>query len=595
MKCFIVSVFAVLTVFSLINSHNANAQTEGAFTVDAQQRYVGTGNDIGLSWACDFSVADFSNRPMDVYLAAIKGPALHDQQINLGELMPQVDQEYLFLMANGGRQWLPLTGWRKNPTYSNVTFSQSFNSGTINIPTASGVAEGMWVFCATLVPSGKPLSSSWPIVLTETVTVGTSGQGVVGKMEGWFPKNIKGMCYQPGPTDYYVPGTPVKYGNTDFANSDFKALWGTDGTGKTRTVHFPGDTTANQGDLQTMKDMGVNLVRIYGWQSGNDGTNPWVDHHPFLDECDKLGIKVIVPIWMDYSDDSYNNISWTVSRTKDYDCVVMYSVGNEISQTVAGGGANPAWDLMKKFVTKLKEVMSEKGATKQLIICPTWPSEEAMGWFLDPSNGIPADVWAFNAYDPNQVNNIHGMASNRLVHGKPYFFSEFGVDAYNTNTNLQVEGMQKTGGNSAMQAVAQSGNQCFGGCWFEWSDERNKGLRSSLGAGGGADGTSPASTYVSQIGGNIDTYVGGPTEPVPAGSIGTCTYGWTVCKDWFADEVANEGYFGMCYFADTGKTAETVKLEAYPPGGGKFPYIYRVDDLYFRSLYNDYKSWNPKP
>lgn len=84
-------------------------------------------------------------------------------------------------------------------------------------------------------------------------------------------------------------------------------------------------------------------------------------------------------------------------------------------------------------------------------------------------------------------------------------------------------------------------------------------------------------------------------QTVPAGSKGTCTYGWKVSPSWFTDGVCNEGYLGLGYLKDAGKTAKTVKLEAYPAGGGKFPYLYRADDLYLRRFYTDFKAWSPKP
>lgn len=593
----------------LLSAPCAHAQYGAAFDIDVQDRYVDAGDDIVLRWTCDFSAVDFSGVPMDAYLALIVNPAFHDTELSLSDLLASVDSRAMFVLDDKGR-WVSAAEYDGAPCFSNVVFTPAFSTGTLDLRTPeSDLYDETFIFCATIMPAGTPLGAAsvpkgparkgtppgyWPIDVSQSVNVASTGASALQKMQGWFPSNIKGICYQPNPTDYFTPGPPVKYGNTDYYNIDFKALWGTDGASKTRTVHFPDGSTKNQGDLQTLKDMGVNLIRIYGWQAGHGGDTPWVDHEPFLAQCDALGLKVIVPIYMDYGDVSYDNIPFTVQTTKNHPCVVMYSVGNEISQKMAGGADNPAWALMKKFAARLKQEMASQGAT-QLVISPTWPSTEAMNWFLDPKNGIEVDAWAFNAYDPDQVKKVHDMASGRLISGKPYFFSEFGTDAYDTRTNLQNEAMHESDGQKALAAVKQYGDQGFGGCWFEWSDERNKGLDSTLGAGGGHDGTSPASTYVSQVGGSIKTYQGGPDQTVPAASVGTCTYGWKPSTLWFADGVGNEGYFGLGYLKDAGKTALTVKLMAYPSGGGAYPYIYRTDDLYLRKLYTDFKAWSPKP
>jgi hypothetical protein len=606
---FTLALLAILACPLLAVPHGYGQSGTG-FDIDVRDRYVDAGDDIVLEWACDFSVVDYRGMPMDAYLVVVRNPTFHDTQMSVNELLSNAQSRDIFALSDKGL-WVPAADYDGNPCFSDVVFGPEFSSGTLEIGTPESDAyDETLIFCATIVPAGTSLQDAsagrraggkdsppgyWPVMVSQSVNVNSPAPTALQKLQGWFPANIKGMCYQPNPTDYFTPGPPVKYGNTDYYNIDFKALWGIDAASKTRTVHFPDNSTKSQGDLQTLKDMGVNLIRLYGWQSGHAGDTPWVDHEPFLAECDRLGIKVIVPIYIDYGDVSYGNIPFTVKMTKNHPCVVMYSVGNEISKNQAGGAPNPAWDLLRKFATRLKAVMAEQGAT-QLVISPTWPSTEAMDWFIkDSSAGFSVDAWAFNAYNPDQVKSVHDMASGRLIHGKPYFFSEFGTDAYNNATNLQDETTHQSDGQKALAAVKQYGDQGFGGCWFEWSDERSKGLDSTLGAGGGHDGTPTAPTYVSQVGGSIKTWEGGADQTVPAGSIGTCTYGWKVSTLWFADGVCNEGYLGLGYFRDATKTAKTVKLQAYPPGGGAYPYIYRVDDLYLRKLYTDFRNWSPKP
>ncbi len=404
-------------------------------------------------------------------------------------------------------------------------------------------------------------------------------------LEKNFPKGIRGMCYQVTPTDYFVPA-PVKYGNTDFANSDFKALWGTDDKGKTRTIHFPDTTTKAQGDLQTLADMGVNLIRLYGWQGRfNSNNTPWVNHQSFLDECDSLGIKVIVPLTVTDVESTtsinYLDIEWVVSQTCNHSSVVFYSIANEIASS------SPVFANITLFAARAREVINQKG-TDQLIISPTWPSQEAMGWFT--SAGTQIDVWAFNSYDPVQLATLYGWISNKVVNGHPVFISEYGISAFNTDTSTQDESMQATRAPQMVDKIYDNLDSIYGGCWFEYSDERDKGLAVTP-CGGQADQTSPASTYVSQVGGSIPTYEGGPNQTVPGASVGTCTYG-NMNLGLQPNMCLTEGYFGMSHLRNVGKTALTV-LNGKSIGGVTKYWVYRVDDLYLRTVYNTLKDkWN---
>ncbi len=388
---------------------------------------------------------------------------------------------------------------------------------------------------------------------------------------------IKGMAYQPTPTDYFVPA-PVKYGNTDFYNSDFQALWGADAKGVTRTVHVGGETK-HQGDLQTLHDMGVNLVRLYSWQ----GMAGWVDHSPFLDECDRLGIKVIVPIFVtgDSSTTSqfYKNIESIINETSGHSSVAFYSIGNEISPS-----AEPdVFQTIKVYADRARALLDQKGA-KQMIISPTWGSVEARGWFT--SHKVAIDAWAFNVYDPDTINGLARVIKDKTLDGKPVFFSEYGVDAFNNATSLQDETMQAKAAAELITPIYANLDKFWGGTWFEFSDERWKGLDKNE-AGGQADRTATASTYLNQAGGSYPTSVGGSVLTIPAQYVGACTYGWRV--GWTPDKVMNEGYFGMGYLSYSGKEAQTVK-NGESRNYQNYPWIYRVDDLHLRAVHETLKT-----
>jgi hypothetical protein len=99
---------------------------------------------------------------------------------------------------------------------------------------------------------------------------------------------MKGVSYEPAPSDDWQlqdpnntqGGHPARnevYYDTDFYNTDFAALWGTDNTGGGRN------------DLNTLQNAGINFLHIYNW-------NALRDHTSFLNTLNSKGMKVMVPV-----------------------------------------------------------------------------------------------------------------------------------------------------------------------------------------------------------------------------------------------------------------------------------------------------------
>lgn len=95
----------------------------------------------------------------------------------------------------------------------------------------------------------------------------------------------KGMCYSafPAPYNPSMANTTCIFFGSDIAYNPMAPLWGA-GYTSSSGMKFPG-----RNDLQTMKDMGVTLVRLYDWEPRNLHLN-------FLDVCAQLGIKVFAPV-----------------------------------------------------------------------------------------------------------------------------------------------------------------------------------------------------------------------------------------------------------------------------------------------------------
>jgi len=93
------------------------------------------------------------------------------------------------------------------------------------------------------------------------------------------------MCYQPFPQPYdpsHANTTCIFFGS-DIAYNAMEPLWGPSYTSRS------GRTFQGRNDFQTLKEMGVNLLRLYDWEPRNF-------HKRFLDKCVDLGIKVLAPV-----------------------------------------------------------------------------------------------------------------------------------------------------------------------------------------------------------------------------------------------------------------------------------------------------------
>jgi len=69
---------------------------------------------------------------------------------------------------------------------------------------------------------------------------------------------LKGIAYKPSPNDYDGTGTGF-YFDSDFANDDFKQLWGPDNGGRD--------------DIGNLHSAGVNFLHIYDWNQPGSGRN----------------------------------------------------------------------------------------------------------------------------------------------------------------------------------------------------------------------------------------------------------------------------------------------------------------------------------
>jgi hypothetical protein len=100
-----------------------------------------------------------------------------------------------------------------------------------------------------------------------------------------------GICYAPFPPGYNpsIANTTCIFFGSDIAYDPMAPLWGTDFNSSTGSGCGTGTSNTCRDDLATLKEMGVNLIRLYDWDPRNK-------HRNFLDRCASLGIKVLAPV-----------------------------------------------------------------------------------------------------------------------------------------------------------------------------------------------------------------------------------------------------------------------------------------------------------
>ncbi len=304
-----------------------------------------------------------------------------------------------------------------------VYFDEAYAAATLGTPPDPGV------------PFNKPQSTgavqvSGNILLVDSV-----------------PFVIKGVCYQPAPIGY-VPWEYDVYSDPDIYNRD----------------------------LLILRDMGANVVRTYAKVTSTG----------FLDACYNGGVDSIYVV-MGYYIDGHSDLSDAVIRDgiksefqtyvstyKNHPAVLMWSPGNETELTYAGSDRD-----LYTLLNELAEVAYlEEGS-------PYHPVTAAQGniyhigdsGLLTTDNDMDyLDVWGANVYEGSTFGDMFDDYAQRSA--KPFWISEFGVDAWHTidkygdpaNGYLD-ETSQAQCGNALWDEIAARGDVCSGGTVFEYSDE----------------------------------------------------------------------------------------------------------------------------
>ncbi len=258
------------------------------------------------------------------------------------------------------------------------------------------------------------------------------------------PFFLKGVCYSP---------TPISYGTFtpqigDWFYDECAVLW---------RSQYPDD----RGDLKAMSELGVNHLRTYFWwnwrwpQSGNaidwvkrrgwrDAGAKTFDHTPFLDECAKYGIYVMIglpvnsgdvfdgavenrPAFLDLYVDTAREIGRRYGR---HPAVMGLCVGNEQNQP--GRNERPDfWEGLAKMSAAFRESAHDK------VTMVAFQNDEALLDTRIAGKPLP-EVFkgSFDLYGLNIYGDLTGSLAlfrSKVVdadggkHALPLIVSEWGV------------------------------------------------------------------------------------------------------------------------------------------------------------------------
>jgi hypothetical protein len=309
--------------------------------------------------------------------------------------------------------------------------------------------------------------------------------GVMAKPPNGY---LTGMCYGGGafPSPYSPSNANtlcITFGS-DNAYAAVKPLWGASYTPN------GGKEVTGRNDLQTMKGLGVNLVRLYDWEPRND-------HLGFLDAANDAGIKVLMSV-SDYflkngkndanggydardvdipallksvansSGSDYHSAIWgilignepRIGNKYPDDHVVTYTkdwvqaekdAGFKLTPMIGAavdfgtyGEKNPSWVYFNEFVPTLLPTLGSR-----MILAPntTNPAGDLFTDFAGQGKG-----WVQLTYEKYSV---------------PILFTEISVNRLQNDYQSIIKG-QLSG---AVDYANKNSNQLLGTCFFEFADK----------------------------------------------------------------------------------------------------------------------------
>lgn len=218
------------------------------------------------------------------------------------------------------------------------------------------------------------------------------------------------------------------------------------------------DTWADQ-DFALMEAANINTVKTYG---------PILDRN-VLDRMLSHGILVVMTVFVRANDD----YATTINGLKDHPAILMWMVGNEWNRNNLYGTCNggDCFARVNDVVAAIKRLDPNHPVSTSFSPSEELPSESDMRALGS------VDVWGLNIYSyPGFFNRFSSWATLNEQVGtqKPFFMSEYGVDAYNGKEDGARQASVLATQTTEIRAHSSARNTagvCLGGSPFEWNDE----------------------------------------------------------------------------------------------------------------------------
>lgn len=258
---------------------------------------------------------------------------------------------------------------------------------------------------------------------------------------------VRGVCYQPAPI-----------GDNPSASAPFGDYF------------TPNYTAITARDLPLIRELGANVIRIYGWSET-------ADHTAFLDACYNGGVDpiyVIINRWID------PNTNWgdsaAVSAIRQtfvqidqnlgaHPAVLAVVLGNE-ANIYNGNGDNAAfWAAMNTVAEGIKA----QTPSRLISVAIT----DAIPQVAAHDSAVPAlDFWSVQTYRGTTLGSF--FTEYAAASTKPLVITEFGMDAFDHGTQAEYPNNAEFVGQTVAglwAEIAANSDVAAGACVFEFGDE----------------------------------------------------------------------------------------------------------------------------
>jgi len=270
-----------------------------------------------------------------------------------------------------------------------------------------------------------------------------SGQDIL--LEG-SAFEVQGMCYQPTPIG--MAGDAAPYG--DYYTDGYSNLWAR--------------------DFENLRNMGANVIRIYGWTIG-------ADHSAFLDSAYNSGnqsLYLLVNRWINPNTDWANTSEvnalvsdWEAiaNELKDHPAVMGFLIGNEVNAHSGNGYDPDFWAAMNQIAGAVKGIASNKLVSVAIT--------DQLGQVASQDTTMAnLDFWAIQVYRGSGFGSF--FTDYATASSKPLVITEFGYDAYDARISAEYTAdaaFPADAMENLWNELRNNHTVVSGACIFEYADE----------------------------------------------------------------------------------------------------------------------------